>query len=244
MRRYSKRAVQLAKESIMHWTEKVISNIVRKFLLCLRPLQARIQTTTSDKRRWRSSPSQPSFLATADHSTDEDPIDSELSIEESSCHESSSESNSGLNHIVEADTVDSSRSAFSTLRWKENAGTLKRPYGLWIEFKSDDGNISAISRAQTLKLQQSSTDSVSFNPPKTIVKNKLTTSRPRNDQDDGQGTGKTTCTKEPWDVAEFKAGSSMSRDWDETCYVLTIIIFQATMKRRQTKSKLTRNRLR
>jgi len=25
----------------------------------------------------------------------------------------------------------------------------------------------------------------------------LTTSRPRNDQDDGQGTGKTTCTKEP-----------------------------------------------
>jgi hypothetical protein len=40
------------------------------------------------------------------------------------------------------------------------------------------------------------------------------------------------------------SGISTSRDRDETWHVLTIKIFQATIKRRQAKAKLTRIRLR
>jgi len=131
MGRYSKRAAQLAKARVMRsGQKKVTSNIVPPLSPTLASQNTDDQPLQTNDVDEADSSSQPSF-PTADHSTDEDAIDSELSLEESSCDESSSESDSGSNHtIVEADAVDSSRSAFSTLRWKENAGsTLKRSYG-------------------------------------------------------------------------------------------------------------------
>ena len=199
MGRYSKRASQLAKARGMRGQKKVLPvgpltpTPATQSALADDPLQPH-QTDDPDGV---IPSSQSPLLAATNQNADEDTIDSELSLEESSCDEFSSESEPGLdvrdNDIVEADTiVNSSRSAYSTLQWKENAGsTLKRSYGSGSKAtekrrRKNQRDLSLASSG-TLNIMELFNRQHELQGSESRSEQGLAAVRPRNDQDHRQG---------------------------------------------------------